>query len=90
MATHLRVDAWVDETTGEHSNGRIACGLQTLPDGDSFVYEADSYAHHVVDCRVCNSGGPKPYGTPISRLSGRPWRPGYDEFCEISESWGRP
>ena len=28
------------------------------------------------------------YGTPISRLSGRPGHPGFDEFCRIAQSWG--
>jgi hypothetical protein len=88
MKTHIRVDAWCDEDTGEHSMGRIACGLDQLPAGDKMVFEADSYAYHVADCQQCNPGGPRQYGTPISQLSGRPGRPGFDEFCRISESWG--
>jgi hypothetical protein len=31
---------------------------------------------------------PRPLGTPISQLSGRPGHPGYDEFRRISSSWG--
>jgi hypothetical protein len=88
MTTHLRVDAWVDEATGEHDNGRIACGLNALPDGDKWVYEADSYAYHVADCQQCNPGGPKPYGTPISQLSGQPGHAGFDAFRSIAKSWG--
>ena len=31
---------------------------------------------------------PRPLGTPVSELSGRPGHPGYDEFCRIAKSWG--
>lgn len=41
MTTHLRVDAWCDEITGENHNGRIACGIAELPAGDKWVYESD-------------------------------------------------
>jgi len=88
MTTHLRVGAWIDETTGEHSNGRIACGLEALPEGDKFVFEADSYAYHVADCQQCNPGGPRLYGTPISQLSGRPGHRGFEAFRDIAASWG--
>lgn len=88
MTTHIRVDAWIDEHTGESSNGRIACGLEVLPEGDKFVFEADSYAYYVSDCQQCNPGGPAQYGTPIPWLSGRPERAGFAAFDEISRSWG--
>jgi len=88
MTTHLRVDAWVDEHSGEYNSGRIACGLEVLPDGDKAVFEAESYAYHAADCQQCNPGGPKQYGTPISQLSGRPGRPGFEAFRSIAESWG--
>lgn len=88
MTTHIRVDAWCDAETGAYSNGRIACGLGALPEGDVWVYEADSYAYHVADCKACNPGGPRPYGTPASELSGRPGHAGFDAFREIAESWG--
>lgn len=88
MTTHLRVDAWVDEHTGKHDTGRIACGLEVLPEGDKAVFEAESYAYHVADCQQCNPGGPQPYGTPISQLSGRPGHPGFDAFRDIAASWG--
>ena len=89
MTTHIRVDAWTDES-GEYSPGRIACDLDPLPDGDAFIYEAESYAYHVADCQQCNPGGPRPYGTPISQLSGRPGHRGFDAFCNIADSWGQP
>jgi len=88
MTTHLRVDAWCDEITGEHHNGRIACGIAELPAGDTWVYEAESYAYHVADCQQCNPGGPKPYGTPLSQLSGRPGTAGFGVFASIAKSWG--
>ena len=88
MTTHIRVDAWCVEETGEFNNGRIACGLAELPAGDAFVYEADSYAYHVADCEACNPGGPKQYGTPISKLSGRPGHAGFAAFQSIAASWG--
>ncbi len=78
MTIHIRVDAWIDEYTGEYSIGRIACGLDVLPDGDTAVFEAESYAHHVADCQKCNPGGPIPYGRPISQLSGRPGHSGFE------------
>jgi hypothetical protein len=87
MTTHIRVGAWVDETSGECNMGRIACGIDELPDGDKYVFEAESYAYHVADCQQCNPGGPKQYGTPISQLSGRPGHRGFEAFCAISDSW---
>lgn len=88
MTTHIRVDAWVDEYTGEYDNGRIVCGLDVLSEGDKYVYEADSYAYHVADCQQCNPGGPKPYGTPISQLSGRPGHTGFEAFRKLAATWG--
>lgn len=88
MTTHIRVGAWCNEDTGEYNNGRIACGLDRLPPGDSSVFEADSYAYHVADCQSCNPGGPMKYGTPISQLSGRPGHAGFEAFTAIAESWG--
>jgi hypothetical protein len=85
---HVRTDAWVDESTGEHSMGRIACGLAELPPGDTFYFEADSGAWLTADCPTCNPGGPKRLGTPISQLSGRPGHPGFEAFRGIAESWG--
>lgn len=88
MTTHIRVGAWFIEETGEHDNGRIACGIEKLPEGDKFVYEGDSYAYHTADCQTCNPGGPRQYGTPISQLSGRPYHAGFGAFRQIAESWG--
>lgn len=90
MTIHIRVDAWYDESSDEINNGRIACGITDLPSGDSVVYEADSYAYNVADCQVCNPGGPRAYGTPISRLSGRPGSDGFDAFSDIAATWGYP
>lgn len=88
MTTHIRVEAWADEISGEYNAGRIACGLTTLPKGDTAVFAAESYAYHVADCQRCNPGGPKQYGTPISQLSGRPYSDGFGAFRKIAESWG--
>ena len=79
---------WIDDIDGTFDNGTIACGLTTLPEGDTCVYEANSYAYHVADCPICNPDGPRPYGTPISQLSGRPGHSGFDKFCDIARSWG--
>jgi hypothetical protein len=85
---HLRVGAWFDEQTGESSNGKIACGLETLPEGDTWVYEGDAGAYHAATCLNCNPSGPRPFGTPISQLSGRPHMRGFEAFQDISKSWG--
>ncbi len=88
MTTHIKVDAWVDDDTGESSPGHIACGLEKLPDGDKFIFEGESYACHVADCQGCNPGGPQPYGTPISQLSSTPGSHGFERLKRIAESWG--
>lgn len=31
---------------------------------------------------------PRPMGTPLRELSGRPGEPGYEEFKRIAKSWG--
>lgn len=85
---HIRVDSWYNETTDEFHPGRLACGADPLPEGDRVVFEAESYAYHVADCQKCNPGGPQPYGTPISQLSGRHGHPGFQAFQDIANSWG--
>ena len=80
---HIRVD---DEI--ENSKRRFACGIgPELPTGDTYWFEAEGQAYHQADCPGCNPGGPKPYGTPISQLSGQPG-PGHEEFLRIARSWG--
>lgn len=90
MTIHLRVGAWADETTGEYDAGKIACGLNPLPDGDKFVFESESSAYYVADCQQCNPGGPRQYGTPISQLSGRLGHDGFKAFEAICDSWEQP
>jgi hypothetical protein len=85
---HIRID---DEA--ENSKRKFACGIgPELPPGDIYFFEAEvaSGPHRMnrIDCPGCNPEGPKPLGTPISQLSGRPGHPGYEEFCRIARSWG--
>lgn len=41
-----------------------------------------------VELELCAADIGHRIGTPISRLSGRPGHPGYDEFVRIARSWG--
>lgn len=87
---HIRID---DEP--ENSKRKFACGLgPELPAGDMYFFEAEvamwPQRMNRIDCPGCNPDGPKPLGTPISELSGRPDHPGYGEFVRISQSWGYP
>lgn len=80
---HIRIDH-----EGLNSNRRFACGIgPDLPEGDVYFFEGEAGARRA-DCRGCNPGGPRPLGTPLSELSGRPSHPGYDRFVEIARSWG--
>ena len=80
---HIRVD---DEEL--NSKRRFACGAgPDLPNGDTYWFESEGPAYHTADCPGCNPGGPQPYGTPISQLSGQPG-PGYAKFLRIARSWG--
>ena len=81
---HIRVD---DEEL--NSKRKFACGLgPDLPDGDTYYFDSEAPAYHKADCQGCNPGGPIPYGTLISQLSGTIGEPGYAEFCRIARSWG--
>ena len=83
---HIRIDDYP-----ENAKARFACGLgpgvATLPPGDTYYFTGESGADRA-DCPGCNPAGPRPLGTPISELSGRPGQPGYKRFCEIAKSWG--
>lgn len=80
---HIRVDH-----EAENSKARFACGIgPLLPPGDVYFFEGESGCRRA-NCPGCNPGGPKPLGTPLSELSGRPGHPGYEKFKEISDSWG--
>lgn len=82
---HVRVD---DEI--ENAKRRFRCGLgPDLPPGDKYWF-AGEYSARFADCPGCNPGGPKPPGTPIGEISGRPGHPGFEEFCRIAASWGYP
>jgi hypothetical protein len=60
----------------------------SMPAGDTMFFEGDPGAWLVADCEGCNPGGPKKLGTPVSQLSGRPERHGFEAFREIAASWG--
>lgn len=80
---HVRID-----NEELNANARFACGIGwPLPPGDKYWFQSESGADRA-DCPGCNPGGPRPLGTPISQLSGRPGEPGYDEFKRIARSWG--
>jgi hypothetical protein len=80
---HIRID---DEI--ENSKRRFACGIgPELPPGDTYFHAAE-ISSGLADCSGCNPGGPRELGTPISELSGRPGRPGYERFKAIAASWG--
>lgn len=82
---HVRVDH--EEL---NSRRRFACGIgPELPEGDVYYFQGEHMAGQA-DCPGCNPGGPRKLGTPISRLSGRPGHPGFEEFCRIARSWGYP
>ena len=80
---HIRIDSEI-----ENSKRRFACGIgPDLPEGDTYWFENEGPAYHAANCPGCNPGGPKPYGTLISELSGQPG-PGYEKFLSIAKSWG--
>lgn len=82
---HIRID---DEI--ENSKRKFACGIgPQLPPGDTYFFASESRSERA-DCLACNPDGPKPLGTPLSELSGRPGEPGYREFVRIADSWGYP
>ena len=79
---HVRTD-----DNALNSQAEFACGIVgKLPEGDRYYFETE-FTALAADCPGCNPGGPA-RGTPISKLSGRPGHPGFDEFCEIARSWG--
>jgi hypothetical protein len=79
---HIRYDN--DEA--KYFGHRYACGLDTLPEGHKWLYPG-IVAHADATCPGCNPS-PRPIGTPLSQLSGRPGHPGFARFCEIARSWG--
>lgn len=80
---HVRVDS--NELNADQV---MACGIVgKLPDGDQYFFQSES-ASRLADCPICNPGGPVKLGVPLSELSGRPGRPGYEKFCNIASSWG--
>jgi hypothetical protein len=83
MTTHILDDSRAYETNADR---RMICGIVgKLPDGDQFWYPSE-YSAGQADCPVCNPGGPRRMGTPISELTGR--NGGNAEWRRISESWG--
>lgn len=85
---HIRID-----NNEQNSNAVFACGIigtRNLPYDDTYLFESEVSSFHRADCQGCNPGGPHPYGTPISQLSGRPRTEGYADFKRIADSWGHP
>lgn len=83
---HIRTD-----DAERNSDATFACGIKgKLPKGDTYFFDSEAVAYHKADCPGCNPGGPEPYGTPISEISGRPGHDGYREWQRISDSWGHP
>jgi hypothetical protein len=81
--THVRID---NERTNDKR--RFTCGLgPDLPAGDVYFFQGESQADRA-DCPGCNPAGPRPLGTPISQISGRPGHSGFEEFKRIAQSWG--
>jgi hypothetical protein len=80
---HVRIDTEV-----LNCNRRFACGIgPELPEGDVYYFQGEAGADRS-DCPGCNPAGPRRLGTPISQLSTQPGKPGYEEWCRISQSWG--
>lgn len=80
---HIRVD-----NEPLNSQRRFACGIgPELPEGHVYYFAGEAMAA-TANCPGCNPDGPRQLGTPLSKLSGRPGEPGYDEFRRIAESWG--
>lgn len=80
---HIRIDNEV-----ENSKRKFACGIgPELPAGDTYFFDGELSACRA-DCPGCNPEGPRPIGTPLSQLSGRPGYPGFGKFTEIARSWG--
>lgn len=83
MTWHIRLDG-----AELNADAKMVCGIGwPLPEGDKWVGEGESGLHHRVDCQGCNPN-PRPLGTPLSELSGRPGHDGYGEFARIAASWG--
>lgn len=90
---HLRID-----NEELNSKARYACGLTavTFHEEDTAFYPGEEHkigaylAVHpeVQHCPGCWGEKRPELGTPLSKLSGRPGEPGYDEFCRIAKSWG--
>lgn len=78
------------DPTKPEGETRIRCGLANMPAGDTTFFEGDPGAWLTATCEGCNPGGPKQLGTPISQLSGRPGRCGFDAFTDVAASWGYP
>lgn len=84
---HIRVNSRDENQTNDEA--QFYCGIvgvKNLPAGDVYFFETETLADRA-DCSGCNPGGPRPLGTPISKLSTTPGKPGYEEWCRIARSW---
>jgi hypothetical protein len=84
---HIRVD---EEDTNDKR--RFLCGIgPKLPPGDIYYFPSEARRAGLRSedvCPGCYPDGKPEFGTPISRLSGRPGHPGWEEFKRIAASWG--
>jgi hypothetical protein len=82
---HVRIDS-----EAENSKRKFACGIgPALPEGHVWFGATEFGCHHLVNCPECaRQFNVKPLGTPMSQISGRPGRQGYEEFKRIAASWG--
>ena len=91
---HLRIDDGLSNSKAEYACGLT--GTNSLPAGDTAFYSGETHligaylASHpeVQHCPGCWGEKRPEFGTPLSKLSGRPGEPGYEEFCRIARSWG--
>jgi hypothetical protein len=71
-----------------NSKRRFRCGIgPELPQGDTYFF-AGEFGARGANCPGCNPNGPRPIGTPISQLSGRPGHDGFAEFSRLAREWG--
>ena len=79
---HIRID-----DNGINAKRRFACGLgPELPPGDVYFFASEPQSERA-DCPGCNPSGPRPIGTPLSAVSGRPGTKGFERFKQIADSW---
>lgn len=90
--THCpKCDADISDTyEGADPSVGIMCGGYYCDACDTAVSEYDAPREPLEgDVPISFAREPSaPLGTPISKISGRPGEPGYEEFKRIARSWG--